>query len=151
MKLFHSSCTGWECPVENISRRRLFMRLHTIPLTSHVHFKQCLFYSAVLLKIQHARACVHVEITSLNKWHFARTVIDILLIGIQSILRYSVSKGKFPPREVIEFVDAKHMPDKKIKKLIIFSAKIPRHARLFVNFCKQSNLIFTMDGVQINS
>ena len=55
------------------------MRLHTIPLTSHVHFKQCRFYSAVLLKIQHLGDCVHVEITSLNKWHFARTAIDIYI------------------------------------------------------------------------
>ena len=55
------------------------MRLHTIPLTSHVHFKQCRFYSAVLLKIQLAGDCVHVEITSLNKWRFARTAIDIYI------------------------------------------------------------------------
>ena len=55
------------------------MRHHTIPLTSHVYFKQCRFYSAVWLKIQRAGDCVRVEISSLNKWHFARTAIDILL------------------------------------------------------------------------
>ena len=77
------------------------MRLHTIPLTSHVHFKQCRFYSVVLLKIQHACACVHVGITSLNKWHFARTAIDSLLTGTQSIMRYSLRKGELPPENVI--------------------------------------------------
>ena len=98
MHLLHSSCTGWVYPVENKLGRKLFMRLHTIPLTSHVHFKQCRFYSAVLLKIQHVGGCVLVEIISLNKWHFARTAIDIWLITAQSIMRSSLLKGGIPPR-----------------------------------------------------
>lgn len=72
------------------------MRLHTIPLTSHVHFKQCRFYSAVWRKIQHACVCVHVEITNLSKWHFAKTVIDILITRAQINLRFSLRKAELP-------------------------------------------------------
>ena len=120
MYLLHF-CTGWVYPVEDKLKRKLFMRLHTIPLTSRVYFKQCRFYSAVLLKIQHVGDCVHVEITSLNKWHFARTAIEILLIRTQSIMRSSLRNGDFPPRERHRLSLMPNTFQKKIiKKLITF-------------------------------